>query len=64
VASFFRYLNWSLSIFCRSETICQIFHHTAVPCINLVGLALERLVNSDNDNLTGNYSVIARKALV
>ena len=64
VASFFRYLNWSLSIFCRYEPIRQVFHHTAVPCINLVGLGLEHLANSHNDNLTGNYSVIARKALV
>jgi SAM-dependent methyltransferase len=63
VASFFRYLNWSLSIFCRYEPIRQIFHHTAVPLINLVGLALERLANSHNDNLTGNYSIIARKAV-
>ena len=63
VGSFFRYLNWSLSIFCRYEPVRQVFHYTAVPCINLVGSALEHLVNSRNDNLTGNYSVLARKAL-
>ena len=61
VGSFFRYLNWSLSIFSRYETVRQIVHRTAVPCINLAGSALERLVNSRNDNLTGNYSVLARK---
>jgi ubiquinone/menaquinone biosynthesis C-methylase UbiE len=61
VASFFRYLNWSLSIFCRYEPVRRVFHHTAVPCINLLGLGLERLARSHNDNLTGNYSVIARK---
>jgi SAM-dependent methyltransferase len=64
VASFFRYLNWSLSIFCRYEPVRRVFHYTAVPCINLLGLGLERLAKSHNDNMTGNYSVIARKALV
>jgi SAM-dependent methyltransferase len=61
VASFFRYLNWGLSILCRYEPIRQILHHSVVPCFNLMGLGLERLANSQNDNLTGNYSVIARK---
>ena len=64
VASFFRYLNWSLSILCRYQPIQQVLHHTVVPCFNLMGLGLERLARSHNDNLTGNYSVIARKALV
>jgi SAM-dependent methyltransferase len=64
VGSFFRYLNWSLSIFCRYEPIRQAFHHTVVPCFNLMGLGLERLAKSHNDNIAGNYSVIARKALV
>jgi SAM-dependent methyltransferase len=64
VASFFRFLNWSLSIFCRYEPIQQVFHRTVVPCFNLMGLALERLAKSHNDNITGNYSVIARKAPV
>lgn len=64
VASFFRYLNWSLNIFCRYEPVRKVFEHTATPCINLLGLGLERLIHSDNDNLTGNYSVFARKALV
>ncbi len=62
VGSFFRYLNWSLSIFCRYEPIRQVFRYTLAPCINAIGLALEYLVKSDNDNLTGNYSVLARKA--
>jgi SAM-dependent methyltransferase len=61
VASFFRYLNWSLSIFCHYEPIRQILHHTVVPCLNLMGLGLERLAKSQNDSITGNYSVIARK---
>jgi len=61
VGSFFRYLNWSLNIFCRYEGIRQVVNHTAVPCLNLGGLALEHLVKSRNDNLTGNYSVLARK---
>jgi SAM-dependent methyltransferase len=64
VGSFFRYLNWSLSILCRHQPIQQVLHHTVVPCFNLMGLGLERLARSHNDNLTGNYSVIARKALV
>jgi SAM-dependent methyltransferase len=64
VASFFRFLNWSLSIFCRYQPIQQVFHHTVVPCFNLMGLGLERIAKSRNDNITGNYSVIARKALV
>lgn len=62
VGSFFRYLNWSLSIFCRYEPVRKVFHHTAVPCINLLGSALEQTVKSRNDNITGNYSVMARKA--
>jgi SAM-dependent methyltransferase len=62
VASFFRYLNWSLIIFCRYELIRRVSQHTVVPCFNLIGLALDRLAKSNNDNLAGNYSVIARKA--
>jgi|ERR1700722_11280943 SAM-dependent methyltransferase len=63
VGGFFRYLNWSLSIFSRYEPVRQLCHHTLVPCFNLMGRALEKLANSRDENLTGNYSVIARKPL-
>jgi SAM-dependent methyltransferase len=62
VGSFFRYLNWSLSICCRYEPIRQVLHHTAIPCMNVVGMVLEDWLKSKNDNITGNYSVMARKA--
>ena len=38
-----------------------ILHYTFVPIMNLAGNALQRAFPINNDQLTGNYSVLARK---
>jgi hypothetical protein len=51
----------SLSIFAKYEFIRKILHHTVVPVLNAVGLVLEGAGISQNDQITGNYSVLAQK---
>lgn len=51
----------SLSIFAKYGFIRQILHHTVVPVLNLIGLALEGSGISDNDQVAGNYSALAQK---
>src|SRR5580658_383794 len=51
----------SLSIFAKYEFIRKILHHTVVPVLNAVGLVLEAAGISQNDQITGNYSVLAQK---
>jgi SAM-dependent methyltransferase len=52
---------WALSIFAKYGFIRQILHHTVVPFLNVLGLALERASISDNDQIAGNYSALAQK---
>ncbi len=51
----------SLSIFAKYGFMRQIVHHTVVPVVNAVGLGLEEAGLSQNDQVTGNYSALARK---
>jgi len=51
----------ALSIFAKYKFMRRIVHHTAVPLVNLLGLALESLHISTNDQISGNYCALARK---
>jgi SAM-dependent methyltransferase len=51
----------AISIFAKYEFIRQILHHTVVPALNLSGLVLENAGISTNDQIAGNYSVLAQK---
>jgi SAM-dependent methyltransferase len=51
----------ALSNFAKYGFIRRILHHTAVPVMNWLGLALERAGISKNDQIAGNYSALARK---
>jgi SAM-dependent methyltransferase len=61
IGGFFRTNNWSLSILVRNSFLRKILHSTVVPVVNLAGRALQRAFPINNDQLTGNYSVLARK---
>jgi SAM-dependent methyltransferase len=61
VGSFFRTLNFSLSLFAKYNWLRQVLHYTAVPVFNLIGLQSETLVHSQNDQLAANYSALAQK---
>ena len=62
VGGFFRYTATSLTVLSKYDFLRKIVHHTLVPLINVLGLALDRPGISDNDQLSGNYSALARKA--
>jgi SAM-dependent methyltransferase len=61
IGGFFRTNNWSLSILVKYGWLKAILHHTLVPILNLTGQTLERAFPINNDQLTGNYSVLAQK---
>lgn len=61
IAGFFRTLNVGLHTFARPVALRQLLCYTVVPLLNLVGLGLDRMVNSQNDVFAVNYSAIARK---
>ncbi len=51
----------ALNIFAKYEIIRSILHYTVVPALNLVGLALENTGIVKNDQIAGNYCVLAKK---
>jgi SAM-dependent methyltransferase len=51
----------ALSMFCKYGFAREIVHRTLVPIFNLLGLALEAAALTGNDQLAGNYSVLAQK---
>lgn len=61
IGGFFRTNNWSVSILVKYSFFRTILHHTFVPVLNLTGMMMERAFPNNNDQLTGNYSVLARK---
>jgi SAM-dependent methyltransferase len=61
IGSILRLNASSLSIFAKYGFMRQIVHHTVVPVVNAVGLGLEESGLSQNDQVTGNYSAMARK---
>ncbi|HEX3741613.1 MAG TPA: class I SAM-dependent methyltransferase [Terriglobales bacterium] len=61
VGGFLRFTAASLSIFAKYNFMRQLVHHTLVPMMNILGLALDRPSISVNDQLSGNYSALAQK---
>jgi SAM-dependent methyltransferase len=61
IGGFFRTNNWSLSILVKYNLLKTMLHHTLVPILNLAGQTLEWAFPINNDQLTGNYSVLAQK---
>jgi SAM-dependent methyltransferase len=61
ISGFFRTLNMGLNIFARFAPIRFLMSLTLFPFFNLLGLCLENLARSSNDQFTVNYSVRARK---
>jgi len=51
----------ALSIFAMYQFIRKIVEHTAVPVLNMLGVALEGAGFSTNDQIAGNYSALAEK---
>ncbi len=61
IGGIFRLANWCASILAKYFWLENIFRYTVVPVINLIGLGLQQAFPVNNDQLTGNYSVRARK---
>ena len=61
IGGFLRVTASSLSIFAKYGFVRQVLHHTVVPVLNLLGVALDRPSISHNDQIAGNYCAIAWK---
>jgi hypothetical protein len=61
LGGFCRMVNASLDIFAKYGIVRRALSIGVFPIINLVGLGLEGLALSSNDQIAGNYSVLARK---
>lgn len=61
LGGFFRMAAWSASLFSKYRPVRQVIEHTLVPVLNLAGMGLERAALTDNDQITGNYSVLAQR---
>lgn len=61
IVGFFRTINACLYIFARFAALRFLLCWTVFPAMNLLGLGLERLAGSSNDQFTVNYSAVARK---
>lgn len=62
VAGLIRTVNLGLDTFVRYEIARRAYRLTVCPVLNLVGLSLEALKLTANDQFTTNYSVRAEKA--
>jgi hypothetical protein len=58
----FRTVNLAMDSFVRYQFARAIYRRTVCPVLNLLGLGLERLKLTSNDQFTANYSVRAVKA--
>lgn len=61
VGGFLRVTASSLSIFAKYGIVRHVLHHTIVPVLNMIGVALDRPSISRNDQIAGNYCALARK---
>jgi SAM-dependent methyltransferase len=61
ISGFFRACAVCLSMFARYQVPRFAVNHTLVPVLNLAGKLLDSIVRTNNDQATGNYSVLARK---
>ncbi len=62
VGSVFRTVNLALDTFVRHRFTRSIYRLTACPILNLLGLGVEKLNLTENDQFTANYSALAVKA--
>jgi SAM-dependent methyltransferase len=58
-SSVIRTLNLALDTFVRYDSARWVYRRTACPLLNLLGLAVEKLNVTSNDQFTANYSVLA-----
>jgi SAM-dependent methyltransferase len=56
-----RLINAGFNIFAKYDILRRLFQVTIFPIINVVGLGLEKLSLSTNDQMAGNYCALARK---
>jgi SAM-dependent methyltransferase len=61
LGGFVRTTAFALHVFAKFALMRKIVDYTLVPALNLLGLAFETAGLTQNDQLTGNYSVVARK---
>jgi SAM-dependent methyltransferase len=61
LGGFCRIVNASLNIFAKYGIVRRTFSTSVFPIINLIGLGLEGMALTSNDQIAGNYSVLARK---
>jgi SAM-dependent methyltransferase len=62
VAGLIRTVNLGLDAFARYETARSLYRLTLSPALNLLGLTLEKMNLTSNDQFTTNFSVRAIKA--
>jgi SAM-dependent methyltransferase len=56
-----RLINAGFNIFAKYDFVRRLFQVTIFPITNMVGLGLEKLSFSTNDQMAGNYCALARK---
>jgi len=61
ITGFFRTVNACANIFARYPVVRLLLSWTLFPSMNVLGLCLEHLARSSNDQFTVNYSSRARK---
>ena len=59
--SMVRTMNLALDTFVRFNSARWLYRRTVCPLLNLLGLAVEKLNLTSNDQFTANYSVLATK---
>jgi SAM-dependent methyltransferase len=61
VSSAVRTLNVAMNLFAHYEPVRAVYRRTVCPIVNVLGLVLEGLRLTSNDQFTANYSVFAVK---
>lgn len=61
LGSVVRALNLAVNTFARYELVRSVWRRTGCPVLNLLGLGLENLQLTSNDQFAANYSVFATK---
>ena len=62
VGSVIRTMNLALDTFVRYKGARWVYRRTACPVLNVLGLAVEKLHLTSNDQFTANYSILAVRA--
>lgn len=63
VGSVVRTINLALDTFVRYGSVRYVYRRTVCPILNLIGLGMEKLNLTSNDQFAANYSIRAVKAL-